>query len=37
VVVTHDPAQAGRLGEWVIRVEAGRAVDAGPVEEVLVA
>jgi ABC-type cobalamin/Fe3+-siderophores transport system ATPase subunit len=37
VVVSHDPAQAGRLGEWVIRVEAGRAVDAGPVEEVLVA
>jgi putative ABC transport system ATP-binding protein len=37
VVVTHDPAQARRLGEWVVRVEAGRAVDAGPVAEVLVA
>ena len=37
VVVTHDPAQARRLGDWVIRVEAGRAIAAGTAAEVLVA
>jgi putative ABC transport system ATP-binding protein len=37
VVVTHDPAQARRLGEWVVRVEAGRAIDSGPVARVLAA
>jgi putative ABC transport system ATP-binding protein len=37
LVVTHDPAQARRLGEWVVRVEAGRCVDSGPVAQVLVA
>ncbi len=26
VLVTHDVAQAGRLAEWIIRIEAGRAV-----------
>ena len=26
VLVTHDIAQAGRLAEWIIRIEAGRAV-----------
>lgn len=35
VVVTHDPAQARRLGRWVVRVEAGRAVACGPAGEVL--
>ena len=30
VVVSHDPEQARRLGEWVVRIEAGRAVAAGP-------
>jgi len=35
VLVTHDPEQARRLGEWVVRLEAGRVVDAGPLERVL--
>jgi putative ABC transport system ATP-binding protein len=35
VVVSHDPEQAKRLGEWVVRIEAGRAVAAGPLEQVL--
>jgi UDP-glucose/iron transport system ATP-binding protein len=35
VLVSHDPAQARRLGEWVVRVEDGRAIEAGPLEEVL--
>ena len=35
VLVTHDPEQARRLGDWVVRLEAGRAVAAGPLEEVL--
>jgi putative ABC transport system ATP-binding protein len=35
VTVTHDPAQAGRLADWVVRVEAGRAVEQGAVGEVL--
>jgi putative ABC transport system ATP-binding protein len=35
VVVSHDPEQARRLGEWVVRMEAGRAVAAGPPAEVL--
>jgi UDP-glucose/iron transport system ATP-binding protein len=35
VVVSHDPEQARRLGEWVVRMEAGRAVAAGPLERVL--
>lgn len=34
VLVTHDLAQAGRLAQWIIRMEAGRAVGlelaAGP-------
>lgn len=36
VLVTHDPAQARRLGEHVIRLEAGRVVECGPAEKVLV-
>ena len=35
VLVTHDPEQARRLGEWVVRIEAGRVVGAGPLNEVL--
>jgi putative ABC transport system ATP-binding protein len=35
VVVTHDPAQARRLADWVVRIEAGRAVAAGATDEVL--
>ena len=35
VVVSHDPEQARRLGDWVVRLEAGRVIDAGPLEEVL--
>jgi putative ABC transport system ATP-binding protein len=35
VLVSHDPEQARRLSDWVIRLEAGRVVDAGPLERVL--
>lgn len=35
VVVTHDPDQARRLAEWVVRIEAGRAVAQGPTRELL--
>jgi putative ABC transport system ATP-binding protein len=35
VTVTHDPAQARRLAEWIVRIEAGRAVEQGAVTEVL--
>jgi putative ABC transport system ATP-binding protein len=35
VLVSHDPAQARRLGDWVLRLEHGRLADAGPVERVL--
>lgn len=34
VLVTHDPAQASRLGEWVVRLEAGRVAGCGPLERV---
>jgi|SRR4051794_28610155 len=34
VLVSHDPAQARRLGDWVIRLESGRVTDSGPVERV---
>ncbi len=30
VLVSHDPEQARRLGEWVVRLEAGRVVECGP-------
>jgi ABC-type cobalamin/Fe3+-siderophores transport systems, ATPase components len=36
VVVSHDPEQARRLSDWVVRLEAGRAIEAGPLEQVLV-
>ncbi len=35
VLVTHDPAQARRLGDYVVRLEAGHLAECGPVEEVL--
>jgi putative ABC transport system ATP-binding protein len=35
VLVSHDPEQARRLGDWVVRLEDGRAVEAGPIEEVM--
>jgi putative ABC transport system ATP-binding protein len=35
LVVTHDPAQARRLGDWAIRLEAGRIAASGPLEEAL--
>jgi putative ABC transport system ATP-binding protein len=35
VTVSHDPAQARRLADWVVRVDAGRAVEQGPAAEVL--
>ena len=35
VVVTHDPGQARRLAEWIVRIDDGRAVEQGPAREVL--
>ncbi|HEX8689923.1 MAG TPA: ABC transporter ATP-binding protein, partial [Solirubrobacterales bacterium] len=35
VVVSHDPAQARRLAERALRLEAGRVVACGPLEEAL--
>lgn len=35
VLVSHDPEQARRLGDWVVRLEAGRAIEAGPIEELM--
>jgi putative ABC transport system ATP-binding protein len=35
VLVTHDPAQARRLGDYVIRLRSGRVESCGPVEQVL--
>jgi putative ABC transport system ATP-binding protein len=35
VLVTHDPEQARRLSEWVVRLEAGRVVGCGALAEVL--
>jgi putative ABC transport system ATP-binding protein len=35
VLVSHDPAQARRLGDWVLRLEEGRVTESGPVERVL--
>jgi putative ABC transport system ATP-binding protein len=35
VLVSHDPEQARRLGEWVVRLEAGRVAECGPLAEVL--
>jgi putative ABC transport system ATP-binding protein len=35
VVVSHDPAQARRLGDWAVRLERGRVVAFGALEEAL--
>ena len=35
VLVSHDPEQARRLSDWVVRLENGRAVKAGPLGQVL--
>lgn len=35
VLVSHDPEQARRLSDWVVRLQDGRAIEAGPVEEVM--
>jgi putative ABC transport system ATP-binding protein len=35
VLVSHDPEQARRLSDWVVRLEGGRVVGAGPLERVL--
>jgi putative ABC transport system ATP-binding protein len=35
VLVSHDPAQARRLGDWVLRLREGRLAEAGPLERVL--
>ena len=35
VVVTHDPAQARRLADWIVRVEGGRMIRQGPANEVM--
>jgi ABC-type sulfate/molybdate transport systems ATPase subunit len=35
LVVTHDPEQARRLGERALRLDAGRVVACGPIEEAL--
>ncbi|HEY7950353.1 MAG TPA: phosphate ABC transporter ATP-binding protein [Solirubrobacterales bacterium] len=35
VLVSHDPEQARRLGDWVVRMQEGRVTDSGPLAEVL--
>lgn len=35
VLVSHDPSQARRLGDWVLRLEAGQLAEGGPVEQML--
>lgn len=35
VLVSHDPGQARRLADWVLRLQGGRVVAAGPLEKVL--
>jgi putative ABC transport system ATP-binding protein len=35
VLVSHDPEQARRLGDWALRLEEGRVVAAGALEEAL--
>jgi putative ABC transport system ATP-binding protein len=35
VLVTHDLAQARRMADWVVRVDVGRAVEEGPVRELI--
>ena len=35
VLVSHDPEQARRLSDWVLRLEGGRVAGCGPLAEVL--
>jgi putative ABC transport system ATP-binding protein len=35
ILVTHEPEQARRLSDWVVRLESGRVVAVGPLERVL--
>ena len=35
VIVTHDPEQARRLAEWVVRIDAGRLVEQGAAAGIL--
>jgi ABC-type glutathione transport system ATPase component len=35
VLVSHDAEQARRLSDWVVRLEEGRTVESGPLEQVL--
>jgi putative ABC transport system ATP-binding protein len=35
VLVTHDLAQARRMADWVVRIEAGRAVEEGSVGQLM--
>jgi putative ABC transport system ATP-binding protein len=35
VLVTHDLAQARRMADWVVRIDAGRALEEGPTTELL--
>lgn len=35
VLVSHDPEQARRLSDWVVRLEEGRSIEVGPVAKVL--
>ena len=35
VLVSHDPEQAKRMADWVVRMEDGRAVASGPLGRVL--
>jgi UDP-glucose/iron transport system ATP-binding protein len=35
VLVTHDLAQARRMADWVVRIDAGRAVEEGPVAQLI--
>jgi putative ABC transport system ATP-binding protein len=35
VVVTHDPEQARRLADWVVRIDSGRTVAQGSARELL--
>jgi putative ABC transport system ATP-binding protein len=37
VLVTHDLGQARRMADWVVRMEAGRAVVQGPARDLLLA
>jgi len=35
VLVTHDPEQARRMSDWLVRIEAGAAAGEGPTAELL--